>query len=105
MEDQGTNRESGGMKTPLAALLVLATAVCHVVIGVLFYRYVWGPDLVVFFLPTLTAIGVNTLIIGAAMPATWKAVAKYAAACGRAVVAGVIAEIVCLTIAFNMYGT
>jgi hypothetical protein len=93
------------MKTSLAALLVLATVVCHVIIGVLFYRYVWGPDFVVFFLPALTAIGVNTLLIGAAMPGAWKAIAKYAAACGLAVVAGIIAEIVCLTIAFNMYGT
>ena len=93
------------MRTPLAALLVLATSVCHVIIGVLFYRFVWGPDFVVFFLPMLTAIGADTLIIGAAMPAKWKAVGKYAAAFALAVLAGVIAEIVYLTFAFNMYGT
>ena len=106
MDDQGTDREGGGiMKTLFATFLALITVVGHIITGVLFYRYVWGSDFVVFFLPTLIAIAVNTLIIGTAMPAKWRSVSKYAVAIAVAVVVGIVAEMVSLTVAFNMYGT
>src|SRR3954466_5191605 len=105
MDDQRTDRASGGMKTLLAAFLVLITVVAHVIIGVVVYRHVHAPELVVFFVPMVAAIGLNTLIIGTAMPAKWKAVGKYAAACALALLVGIFAEIVSLTFAFNMYGT
>jgi hypothetical protein len=106
MDDQRTERENGGRFSALSALLLVCAATAsQAVLGFLFYRFVDAPDYVVIFLSAIIGIVVYTLIIRAAMPARWSPIKKYAAACSLSVVLGIVAEMVALTVAFNMYGT
>ena len=94
------------------SMLVLSTVASQAIVGFLLYRQlfvskseIWNSAFLVFYAPVLCGVGINTVFVYGLMPKKWPIVGRFVAALISAAVVGIVAQGVCMIIAFNTYGT